>query len=114
MPGLFFPGQAGQAEALKPWKQHRPPVPPQLCSLPGLLSWSLQTSWGAGPAPAARVLPARAAAGPQRAQQLLAVQQPSHAGSVDPATKASFLCYVHPPFSSLSPLGPRKEAGSGK
>lgn len=35
VPSLFSPGQAGQAEALKPWKQHRPPVPFQLFPPPG-------------------------------------------------------------------------------
>lgn len=35
VPSLFSPGQAGQAEALKPWKQHRPPVQFQLFPPPG-------------------------------------------------------------------------------
>lgn len=62
--------------------------------------------------------PCPAGPGPQlaqRAQRLLAVRCSSHTGSEDWAAEGSFLCDVLPPsFSSLLPLGPRKEAGSGK
>lgn len=117
VPSLFFPGRARRAGAPKPWKQHGPPVPPQLSPLPGFFL-SLCGPPGVLALPQA-LAPARpgTSTGPMQ-------REPRgfwHSWVPSPApimhrmqalrTPSSAVC---PPFSSHSPLGLRNKASSGK
>lgn len=124
VPSLCFPGQAGQAGALQPWKPHRPPVPPRsaLCPAAASVSVDLLVRWpGPSCAPGRpRLSPAcpGTSAGPLQREPggsgapgsphlLLALRAPRISG-----TEGSFLCLVPLLLSSRSPLGPGQGASS--